>query len=208
MFQLVETIKSVDGKLLNVDFHNERMARSLSGLFGIKKMPDIGNIITVPEIALKGVFKCRVIYDEKSFNIEFVPYIRRIVSSLAIVHDNNIEYSYKYTDRENINILYDKRGSCDDILIVKNGMITDSSYANVVFRDSNGTWNTPSTCLLHGTRRANMLRNGLIRETEISQRDILQYVEVKLINSMIGLDESEGIPVSEIFLLSDLESKK
>jgi len=171
-------------------------------------MPDIGKIVTVPDIALRGVFKCRVIYDDKSFDIEFVPYIRRIVRSLAVVHDNNIDYSYKYTDRENIDILFEKRGNCDDILIVKNGMITDSSYANVVFRDSNGNWNTPSTCLLHGTRRANLLRNGLIRETEISQKDILQYVEVKLINSMMGLNDSDSIPVSEIFLFSDLESKK
>jgi len=208
MFLLVETIKAENGKLLNLDFHNERMARSLYDLFGQKKKTDIEGMVIVPDSALKGVFKCRVMYNDKTADIEFVPYVLRNLRSLMIVHDDNISYSYKYTDRQNINRLYDKKGNCDEILIVKNGMVTDSSYANVVFRDTSGKWYTPSTCLLPGTRRACLLKNGLIEETEIPVSEISQYSEVKLINAMMGIDDTKGIPVSEIFLLSDLESEK
>jgi len=78
-------------------------------------------------------------------------------------------------------------------------MVTDSSYANVVFRDLNGNWVTPSTYLLPGTKRASLLEMGLINETIITYRDINKYTEVKLINAMIGIDDTEGIPVGNIF---------
>jgi 4-amino-4-deoxychorismate lyase len=90
------------------------------------------------------------------------------------------------------------RGDCDDILIVKRGMVTDSSYSNVVFRGSYGNWVTPATYLLPGTRRASLIQQGLISETDISINDITKYTELKLINAMMGLDDTEGIPVKNI----------
>ena len=78
-------------------------------------------------------------------------------------------------------------------------MVTDSSYANVVFRDINGNWVTPLTYLLPGTRRASLLQRGLIKETIITYMDLNKYVEVKLINAMIGFEDTEGIPVANIF---------
>ena len=90
------------------------------------------------------------------------------------------------------------RGDCDDILIINKGMVTDSSYANVVFRDLDGNWVTPSTYLLSGTKRASLLQKGLIKETIITYRDLNKYTEVKLINAMIGIDDTEEILVSNI----------
>jgi 4-amino-4-deoxychorismate lyase len=90
------------------------------------------------------------------------------------------------------------RGDCDDILIIKKGMVTDSSYSNVVFKDLNGSWVTPSTYLLPGTRRASLLMRGEITECEIRSIDIGMYTELKLINAMLGLNDTEGIPVTNI----------
>lgn len=199
MSLLVETIRSENGKLLNISFHNERMSRSLYELFGLRTKTDLNNIITVPPFALKGKFKCRVVYDDKSKEIGFVPYNIRPVSSLKMLTDNIINYSYKFTDRSAINRLTELKGNCDDILIIKNGMVTDSSYANVVFRNLNGSWVTPSTYLLSGTMRAALLMQGLITEAIISYSDIEKYSEVRLINAMIGIEDSEGIPVKNLF---------
>ena len=185
--------------LLNISFHNDRMIRSLYEVFGLMNEPDLEKIIKVPVFARKGVYKCRVEYDDKTTKIEFLPYIIRPVRSLKIVIDDNISYSHKYIERVNIQRLMDRRGDCDDILIIKNGMVTDSSYANVVFRDINGNWVTPSTYLLPGTRRANLLQRGLIKETIITYRVLNKYAEVKLINAMIGIEDTEGIPVANIF---------
>ena len=197
MSLLVETIKVDDGKLLNICYHNERMGRSLKDLFGIKGDVHLEKIIDVPQNALKGVYKCRVIYDEKNVEIEFIPYVLRPVRSLRLVNDDNISYSYKFTDRTKIERLMDQRGGSDDILIIKNGMVTDTSYSNVIFRDKIGNWVTPSTCLLKGTRRLNLLKNRIITETDIRVSDLKYYNEIRLINAMIGIGDSEKIQITE-----------
>ena len=198
MSRLVETIKIENGTLLNISFHNERMIRSLYGVFGLMNEPDLEKIINVPEFARKGVYKCRVEYDHEIRKVEFLPYKIKVIRSLKLVEDNTIEYAYKFTDRKRIEELTATRGEGDDILIIKNGMVTDTSYANVVFRDFNGNWVTPSTYLLPGTRRTNLLKQKLIIEASIAYKDINKYSEVRLINAMLGIDDTEGIPVSNI----------
>ncbi len=198
MSLLVETIRTEEGKLLNISFHNERMIRSLYDVFGLKTKIYLEKLITVPETAKKEIFKCRVEYDHEIHKVEFLPYKIKVIRSLKLVEDNTIEYAYKFTDRKRIEELTATRGEGDDILIIKNGMVTDTSYANVVFRDFNGNWVTPSTYLLPGTRRASLLHHDLITETIITYTDLNKYTEVKLINAMIGLDDTEGIPVGNI----------
>ncbi len=198
MSPLVETIKVENGTLMNISFHNERMIRSLYGVFGLKQEPDLEKIISVPAFAGVGVYKCRVVYDDKTIKFEFLPYIIRSVRSLKLIIDDTISYPYKFIERDNIQRLMEMRGECDDILIIKEGMVTDSSYANVVFSDLNGSWLTPTTYLLPGTRRADMLRKRLINEIVITERDIKKYTGVKLINAMIGIDDTEGISIGNI----------
>jgi 4-amino-4-deoxychorismate lyase len=138
MSLLVETIKIENGNILNISFHSDRIFRSLYGIYGIRKVPDLENIIKVPEFADTGIYKCRVVYDDKTTKIEFLPYSIKPVRTLKLITDENICYPYKYIARDKINGLFDMRGECDDILIIKNGMVTDTSYSNVVFRDLNG----------------------------------------------------------------------
>jgi 4-amino-4-deoxychorismate lyase len=198
MSRLVETIKVENGRILNISLHNERMSNSLFSLFGIKKDSHLESIIEVPSEAQKGIFKCRVVYNDRSMEIEFIPYVLRHVRSLKIVTDDTILYPHKFTQRNRINELFSLRGDCDDILIIKNGMVTDTSYSNVIFRTSGGKWETPDTFLLRGTRRESLLRQELIHEAVISLSDINNYHEMKLINAMLGPDDTEPIPVSEL----------
>lgn len=198
MFRLVETIRSENGRLLNLNDHNERLNRSIRDLFGKTSAISIEDEVRIPEFAGSGILKCRVEYDMAIRKIEFIPYVARAIRSLRLIEDNTIDYSYKFNDREKIEELFSRRGDCDDILIIKNGMITDSSYANVIFRDQSGNWITPSSYLLAGTRRASLLRRGLITEATTCFKDIEKYTEVKLINAMLDIDDSEAIPVSKI----------
>ena len=117
-----------------------------------------------------------------------------------MVVSNDISYQYKYTDRDKINLLMEMRGDCDDILIIKNGLVTDSSVANVIFRTHGGNWITPVSYLLRGTRRENLLKSGLIEEYPVSFSDINRYTEVRLVNAMTGINDSEGISVRNIVL--------
>mgnify|MGYP001332521447 CR=1 FL=1 len=198
MSLLVETIRIENGKILNISFHKERMIRSLYNIYGLMMEPVLEKIIEVPESAYQGIYKCRVIYDDKSSKVEFLPYSLHPVRSLKIVFSDDICYPYKYSNRDKINKLFDMRGECDDILIVKYGKLSDTSYANVILMDTEGSWVTPSTFLLPGTRRANLLKSGLIKEADISYTDILKYTELKLINAMMNIEDTEGIPVRNI----------
>ncbi len=202
MSLLVETIRIENGKIGNISFHNERMIRTLYYIYGIKREPVLEKIIEVPPSACSGIFKCRVLYDDKTTSVEFLPYTLRPVRSLKIVFSDDICYPYKYSNRGRINRLFEQRGECDDILIVKFGKVTDSSYSNLIFRDSGGEWVTPSSFLLPGTRRANLLNSGIIKESSISFSDIKKYTEVKLINAMMDINETEGIPISNIIAAS------
>ena len=198
MSLLVETVKVMDGVPQNLRFHNVRMNRTRAALFGLRNEIDLGTIINVPESASTGNFKCRIEYDDEIRITEFLHYIIKPVTSLRIVEDNNIEYMYKFKDRIIIDVLTEQRGECDDIIILKNGYVTDSSYANLIFQDASGKWVTPSSCLLPGTMRASLLYRGLIKESVITLEDIPGYSTVKLINAMIGIDDTAGIPVSNI----------
>ena len=198
MSLLVETIRIENGKLLNISFHNERMIRSLYNIYGLMKKTELEKIIEIPESACQGIHKCRVLYDDRKIEVEFLPYSFRQVRSLKIVFSDDICYPYKYINRDKINRLFDMKGECDDILIVKYGRVTDSSYSNVIFRDHEGNWVTPSSFLLPGTRRANLLQSGFVKEADISYSDISKYTELKLINAMMSIDDTEGIPVRNI----------
>ena len=90
------------------------------------------------------------------------------------------------------------RGNCDDILIIKDGFITDTSYSNIVVRDDSGRWFTPSSYLLKGTKRSYLLDKGIISEAEITPASLRKYKELKLINSMIDIKDTAGITINTI----------
>jgi 4-amino-4-deoxychorismate lyase len=91
-----------------------------------------------------------------------------MVNSLKLVDVcSDFDYHLKFADRSALNSLRELRGDCDEILIVKNGYITDTSYSNVVFTDGQH-FVAPSTFLLPGTMRASLLNWGLITEATIT----------------------------------------
>jgi 4-amino-4-deoxychorismate lyase len=195
---LVETIRINNGIPENLEYHNQRMSCSLFDLYGIKKGVKLGSLIQVPDSASSGIFKCRIEYDMEIRRIEFQPYSIRPVTRLKLVEDNDIDYKYKFADRIRFDTLFEKRGDCDDILIIKNGFVTDTYYANIIFKSADGIWITPESCLLKGTKRAALLHDNIIREAKVSASDIKKYTEARLINAMIDIYDTAGIPIENI----------
>ncbi|MEZ5011716.1 MAG: aminotransferase class IV [Bacteroidales bacterium] len=115
-----------------------------------------------------------------------------------MVEAGDLEYGFKFIDRTGIDKLYDQRHECDDILMVKNGMVTDTSYANIVVRGNDRKWYTPSSYLLPGTKRAYLLDMGIITEREITPASLRKYRELRLINSMLDINDTESIPIKTI----------
>jgi 4-amino-4-deoxychorismate lyase len=75
-------------------------------------------------------------------------------------------------------------------------MITDASYANLVFFDG-ATWITPTSYLLNGTMRQILINQQKIKPAQITLSDITNFEKVKLINSMLGFEGPE-ISISKI----------
>jgi 4-amino-4-deoxychorismate lyase len=97
--------------------------------------------------------------------------------------ESDIEYSYKYADRTKLNALKDER--FDEIIIVKNGLITDTTISNLAFFDGE-KWLTPKTPLLKGTKREELLKKGSLIIKDITPQDIKIFSKIAMINAVLG----------------------
>jgi len=195
--KFIESIRIDKGSVQDLVYHNRRVARTISFHWGDVPAPDLDRycneaIRGAERLVSKGVFKLRIIYSDIIISHTIEPYYARQVNSLKIVEDNNIDYSFKFEERGSIETLYKQREQCDDVLIVKNGLITDTSYCNVIF-EKDGILYTPDSPLLAGTKREKFLEQGLISEKKIRPCDIKRYDKVYLINSMLNLTPVEKI---------------
>ena len=130
----IEVVKVKDGVFIDAQPHINRIFRTTSLFFRKPLIVELTDNM-IPMDLNKGVIKCRIVYNSQVISIEFEPYKMRSIASLAIVEDSTIDYSYKYLNRDHINKLFARREECDDILIVKNTLITDTSYSNLVLKD-------------------------------------------------------------------------
>ncbi|MDZ7738284.1 MAG: aminotransferase class IV [Bacteroidales bacterium] len=198
MSLLVETIKVKDGRLFNIEYHSNRFNKTRKDLFNTGPAVDLQDKIIIPAYARQGLFKCRIEYNDHIRKLDFLPYEIKRIRTLRLVEAGDLEYRYKYLNRSGIDSLMEQKGSCDDILIIKDGRITDTSYANIIVRGNDGIWYTPSSYLLRGTKREYLLDNGLIKEKDITPAGLKRFRELRLINSMLDIDDTSSIPVRTI----------
>ncbi len=197
MSLLFETIRLQDGILQNMDYHNIRLNHSRKSLYKSPDEIDLNQVIEIPSTCKQGLYKCRITYSKEVKSIDFEPYQPHVIKSLRLIEDNSVLYDYKYTNRESLNKLRTQREQFDEILIVKNGYISDTSFSNIIFFD--GTkWFTPSTPLLHGTMRSFLLENNLISEMVIKVTDLKQFLKARLINAMIPFESGKDIMIEKI----------
>lgn len=141
--------------------------------------------------------KARVVYDVNGVcETTFQTYKRREIQWLRMVEDNDISYTFKSTDRHELDHLLALRDGCDEVLIVKNGLITDTSFTNVAFFDGH-KWLTPAQPLLNGTMRQWLLQCGQLTETQITPASLASFQRIMLFNAMIGAHELE-LPITHI----------
>lgn len=196
MCRFIETINVNDGQIMHLSDHQKRMDRTIFYFFGTHSTPDLESLLSIPDHARRGWLKCRVVYDHKVREVSWTPYQVRSISSFGLVHANDLDYSFKYADRKIFSHLI-TQAETDDIIILKNGLITDSSYANLLFR-SGDQWITPAAPLLPGTQRKRLLQSGAIKEESIRARDLHHFDQIKLINAMLDMESGPVYPMNII----------
>lgn len=196
MYRFIETICINEGVIENISAHNERMYNTIRMHYGSPVTPvSLENFITAE--GCKGRVRCRVEYTSVVKKVEYFPYRIRDVRTLQLVNDDAAEYSFKYADRSVLERNFALRGNADDVVIVRSGMLTDTSIANIALYKE-GKWYTPKYPLLKGTRRAKLLAEGIIEEDIIMANSLYMYGKVRLFNAMISFGEVE-IDIRDVF---------
>ena len=188
MYPLFETLCIDNGRICNAEWHCRRFETSYSSLYRRCPTYSLLDNTHIPSEYRTGRFRLRISYNESSTKTEIEPYITKDITRLKVwAVAPSFDYSLKYTDRSVLNYLFSQRGDCDDVLIIKNGMVTDTSVCNIVFFDGQ-KWITPSTPLLCGTARARLLTDGTIEERPIAESDIHKFEAFRLINALRHFD--------------------
>lgn len=188
-----------NGTAHNLRYHRKRLKRSAHALFNADIDLDL-TLITPPTPDI--IHRCKVIYSNKIESVEFLPYIKTKVKKLKIVFSDEISYGHKFLDRGAIEELHAQKGSCDDIIIIKNGLLTDTSIANIALLDDNEIWVTPKIPLLYGTTRERLLDEGKIVERDVLCTDIFDYSKIAIMNALRGFEVLGS--VKEVIELGDI----
>lgn len=182
MCRFIESIRIEDGRICRLRQHMERCNRTRAAFWKEEPPVDLKQVVAVP--SEKGIFKCRIVYGREIEEVTYTPYQMRQVNTLRLVVDDAVDYTYKSTDREGLNRLYARRDGADDVLIVKDGRLTDTSIGNVAFFDGQ-KWYTPLHPLLKGTMRAFLIERQVIEEKDILVADLGRYSTIMIFNAMI-----------------------
>ncbi|MDF4204741.1 aminotransferase class IV [Maribacter sp. SA7] len=197
MYPLFESVCIENSQIKNADYHEARFRKSY--ILQYKTHPSYslfdGIHLTNLDSSLK--YKLRIGYKQHGTRFSFSEYENSIPTTLQLVSDDTISYGVKRNNRKKLNNLYKQKGDFDDVLIIKNGLITDTSYANILFTDGEKII-TPATPLLEGTCRARLLDENKIIEKRILEVDIQNFKSFQLVNALNDFDPTRWVPVSNI----------
>lgn len=196
--ELLESIRLADGECPLLDYHQERVDRSRKLLYPKTPQLKLKQLLETTDLPERGVHKIRIRYGQDVEEVSIKPYEVLIPKKIRLIDAHGLCYAKKYTNRAGIIACFERRGDCDDVLMIQHGFVTDTSYANVVFFDGD-KWFTPSAPLLRGTRRAKLLREGIIKSAIIREKDISLFKSVRLINGMLPWSEAPVLPIGELY---------
>lgn len=198
MYRFIESIRWENAYMPLIALHQLRFEKTQREVFGSIIHSSLKDIIylqaAVHQNINTGKYKCRVVYDDRHIFVEFIPYHQAKIDRLKIVTVDQIDYHLKYENRTCFNKLKSGSGEGTEILIVKNNLITDTSFSNVALW--NGIkWFTPAAPLLEGIQRTFLISEKKIFPREIRLNELHNFKKIKLFNAMINWQEA---PVLDI----------
>lgn len=195
MCRFIETVRVENGFPCLLPYHEERMNRTRARFFPGAAWLHLSDYWTKEPGS--GVMKWRLVYGRDGVDeCSCMSYRMRPVFSLQLVEAEDVDYAYKYHDRTPLERCFACRDGADDVLMVREGRLTDTSIANVALFDGR-QWHTPVRPLLGGVKRRFLLESGTIVERDIRVEDLRRYSRIRLFNALIDWGEME-LPVSAV----------
>ena len=196
MCQWIESIALNNGVLENLHYHQKRLNTTLSA-FGSTVAISLNTLLNSCALPQVGYFKVRLLYSTQGVEeLSWSEYTPHVWGEFYIVHTDDLSYNYKSSDRFRLEQLKEGLGDVE-VIIIKEGLVTDTTYSNVIFHRS-GEWFTPSNPLLNGTQRDYLLEHGKIKEVSISVEDLTSYDSFKMINAMMPFEEAITYDICQI----------
>lgn len=188
MYRFIESIKLLNGEFFRLKLHQQRMDKVFDMFYPDRVKINLCNSLNLLNFPKDGLYKCRIVFDSKIQDIQFLSYQLPQIKTLKVVEISIPTTLYKSADRKKINEVYAQRIDCDDVLMVKNNLVTDSSYCNTAFFDGK-TWVTPKIPLIYGIQREELIKNKIIIEKDIGISDVFSYQSICLFNALIEFGE-------------------
>jgi len=169
-----ETIKIDKGKVFYLPYHQWRIQNTIGRSLEFSLTPpDEDNL-----------YRTKVIYDANGvLDIAYYPYTPKTIKEFVFVDGSHLDYKKKYLDRSGIEKLQLPQKETE-IIIVKDGLLSDTSIANLAFYDGK-VWLTPKTPLLEGTTRKRYIEKGVLIEADIEKKDLLRFSKIATLNAMV-----------------------
>lgn len=192
MYPLFETIAIVNFDAPYIAFHQQRMNESFLHLFHQPNCVQLDEVLKQTSISSAQLYKWRIEYGVDGYRSTIELYQPRVIQKISFHEISaDFDYSLKYNNRLLFEEIKQQYPLCDEVILLKNGFLTDSLYANLVveFKNDAGLY-TPSTPLLKGTHRKRLLEEGLLKEKSIKIDEISDVKSILFINAMVNFENA------------------
>ena len=181
---LFETIKIEYGRVCNLEYHQERVDRAFKEFFKSKTALNLKKELN--NFPRDNIYRAKLIYNKDGLKeLNYYIYNRKTISNIMLIEMTNINYQYKFLNRE----FFDKLNSyyrADEFLITQNGCLKDTTIANIaLYNKQLEQWHTPKTPLLEGTTLNRYLKRGKLIKKDIHYQDLKNYSKIAFLNAMI-----------------------
>lgn len=183
-----ETIKSDEGVLQHIGYHQARFDKTRKECYESVDKISLSSLLMPPKNL---TCRVRVEYTHEILHVEYILYLPRQINSFCIV-ESDLNYSYKWSNREEINALL--APGYDDIIITKNGLLCDTSIANVALL-IDGVWMTPKEPLLKGVTRQRLIDSGFLHVGDLTSESLQKMEKFAIMNALIGFKIIENVSI-------------
>jgi 4-amino-4-deoxychorismate lyase len=201
LIQFLETICIENGMPRHLKWHQQRvdatMKRFHEEVLPVDRTLQLHEVLSACTFPAEGKWRCRIVYDLNAVSIELIPEEKTLFHSLRMIEaPEHLDYLYKYADRRLLYALFEKRNGADDVLMLRQGWIADTTKANIAFR-AGDKWYSPSVPFLAGTTWKRLVASGVLTPRPIHRNDIHRYDTYKVINALNDW-EGEEYPIDGI----------
>lgn len=194
MYPFFESMALIDGSIQRIAFHQNRINRTFAKYYPTINPIELRSILIPDEFNFNQLQKLKLNYNSINYEINFSHYNPIQFDKFYFINDDQINYDFKYTDRNQLDYWRQQIEPHAQFIIIKNNLLTDSHFSNLVF--TNGKhWITPKTPLHPGTMRAHLIDKHKIIQSYVSISTLHLFTHFKLINALNTLESAYLYPI-------------